>query len=163
MNNDGVIDINDQTMLEQAQAGQDVDFARMFNPTGLYEVNQQTQQDIQTAQDLNTQQNLNTQQQIESTRARQQQERGQERLARDLALYTPQTATTNQMGVANIDYLYDIGGDSVFAPNAGTNLFSPYGPSNVVQNRQPTRQPRAAAQGGLLSRNNELLRLLGED
>ena len=163
VNNDGVIDINDQTMLEQAQAGQDVDFARMFNPTGLYEVNQQTQQDIQTAQDLNTQQNLNTQQQIESTRARQQQERGQERLARDLALYTPQTATTNQMGVANIDYLYDIGGDSVFAPNARTNLFSPYGPSNVVQNRQPTQQPRAAAQGGLLSRNNELLRLLGED
>ena len=167
VNNDGVIDINDQTMLEQAQAGQDVDFARMFNPTGLYEVNQQTQQDIQTAQDLNTQQNLNIQQQIESTRQR----GNEEELLRDILGSSDLTggkASTQQMGTANINYLYDIGGDSVFAPNARTNLFSPYGASNVVpaiqpQARQIRQQPRAAAQGGLLSRNNELLRLLGED
>jgi len=167
VNDDGVIDINDQTMLEQAQAGQDVDFARMFNPTGLYEVNQQTQQDIQTAQDLNTQQNLNTQQQIESTRQR----GNEEELLRDILGSSDLTggkASTQQMGTANINYLYDIGGDSVFAPNARTNLFSPYGASNVVpaiqpQARQIRQQPRAAAQGGLLSRNNELLRLLGED
>ena len=69
------------------------------------------------------------------------------------------------MGTANIDYLYDIGGGSIFAPTNRTNLFTPYGGSNVVPvNPNPQqRQPRAAAQGGLLSRNDELLRLLGED
>jgi hypothetical protein len=138
----------------------------MFNPTGLYNVNQQTQQDIQTAQELNTQQNLNIQTQIENTRKAQEVERGQERFARDLALYEPQTRTTQKMGLANIDYLYDIGGSDIFAPTNRTQRFSPYGNSNVVpaqnQNQNPNNVKRVA-QGGLLKRNDSLLKLLGEE
>ena len=165
VNQDGVIDINDQTMLEMAQSGQDVDLGSMFNPTGLYEVNQQTQQDILTAQELNTQQNLNIQNQIENTRAQQRQERGQERLVEDLINYTPQTASTQQMGVANIDYLYDVGGQDIFAPTNRTQRFSPYGNSNAVPVNQSiqTQNVRRAAQGGLLKRNDSLLKLLGEE
>ncbi len=160
VNNDGVIDINDQAMLEQSFAGQDIALQGQFAPTGLYEVNQQTQQDLQTAQDLNTQQNLNIQNQIEATRQR----GNQEEFLRALAADPGRSASTQQMGTANIDYLYDIGGGSIFAPTNRTNLFTPYGGSNVVPvNPNPQqRQPRAAAQGGLLSRNDELLKLLGE-
>ena len=84
-----------------------------------------------------------------------------------MLLEEPQTATTQQMGVANIPYLYDISGQSVFAPTNRTQLFSPYGDSNVVpiapQNQQNKPQLRPFAKGGLIRRNNALLRLIGED
>ena len=183
VNNDGILDIKDQAMLEQAAAEQEVALGGKFAPTGLYAQNadiaaqQKQEQDAQFEQEqelardrqleMQTNINTNTNTQIEANRARQQQERGQERLTQDLLAYTPQTATTNQMGVADIDYLYDIGGDSIFAPTNRTNLFSPYGDSNVVPVNQNQNQNqnnvRRAAQGGLLRRNDSLLKLLGEN
>jgi hypothetical protein len=167
VNQDGVVDINDQVMLEQAMAGQDVALQGRFAPTGLYEQAAQTQQDIETAQELATQQAIQTQQQIQSTAAEQTRQRREDQFLRDLLLEEPQTATTQQMGVANIPYLYDISGQSVFAPTNRTQLFSPYGDSNVVpiapQNQQNKPQLRPFAKGGLIRRNNALLRLIGED
>jgi hypothetical protein len=167
VNQDGVVDINDQVMLEQAMAGQDVALQGRFAPTGLYAQTAQTQQDIETAQELATQQAIQTQQQIRDTAEQQRQQRGQERLLRDLLFEEPQTATTQQTGVVNIPYLYDIGGENIFAPTNRTQLFSPYGTSNVVpitpQNQQTRPQLQPFAKGGLIRRNNALLRLIGED
>ena len=147
-------------------AGQDVALQGRFAPTGLYEQAAQTQQDIETAQELATQQAIQTQQQIQSTAAEQTRQRREDQFLRDLLLEEPQTATTQQMGVANIPYLYDISGQSVFAPTNRTQLFSPYGASNVVpitpQQQQPQQLPRAAAMGGLIARNNKLLKILGD-
>ena len=162
VNQDGVIDINDQTLLEQALAGQEVELAGQFAPTGLYAEQAQTQQDIQTAQDLATQQYLDLQQQIEATRQR----ANEERLFRDILSDPGQTVTSTPSPLAQIPYLYDISGESIFAPTNRTQLFSPYGASNVVpitpQQQQPQQLPRAAATGGLIARNNKLLKILGD-
>ena len=145
VNQDGVIDINDQAMLEQAFAG-DIVTEGFFQPTGLYEVNQQTQQDIQAAQDLNTQQNLAIQTQM--TQQRQQEQFDQD--IRDMAALQAaqqRTATTKKMGVADIDYLYDIGGESIFATPQQQSLFaSPY-----------------AKGGKVIDSTDRLLKIIGED
>ena len=103
---------------------------------------------------------------MEATRIRQQQEKVDDRLIEALQSYTPATATTQQKGVANIDYMYDIGGSDIFAPTNRTQRFSPYGDSNVVpiqnQNQNPNNVKKVA-QGGLLRRNDSLLKLLGEE
>ena len=175
VNNDGVIDINDQNMLAESLGGQEVDlYGDKFNATGLYLYNDQiaakqkleAEQQFEQEQQLAKDRQLEMQTQIENTRKAQERERGQERFARDLALYEPQTRTTQQMGLANIDYLYDIGGSDIFAPTNKTQRFSPYGNSNVVpvqnQNQNPNNVKRVA-QGGLLKRNDSLLKLLGEE
>ena len=175
VNNDGVIDINDQNMLAESLGGQEVDlYGDKFNATGLYLYNDQiaakqkleAEQQFEQEQQLAKDRQLEMQTQIENTRKAQERERGQERFARDLALYEPQTRTTQQMGLANIDYLYDIGGSDIFAPTNRTQKFSPYGNSNVVpvqnQNQNPNNVKRVA-QGGLLKRNDSLLKLLGEE
>jgi len=175
VNNDGVIDINDQNMLAESLSGQEVDlYGDKFNATGLYLYNDQiaakqkleAEQQFEQEQQLAKDRQLEMQTQIENTRKAQERERGQEKFARDLALYEPQTRTTQQMGLANIDYLYDIGGSDIFAPTNKTQRFSPYGNSNVVpvqnQNQNPNNVKRVA-QGGLLKRNDSLLKLLGEE
>jgi hypothetical protein len=61
-----------------------------------------------------------------------------------------QSVTVAPSKPLELEYQYDIGGDSIFANPQQAALFSsPYG--------------KAAAQGGLIDRNEDLLRLIGED
>ena len=164
VNNDGVIDINDQIMLEQSLAGQDVVFDpnSQFAATGLYAYNdeiarQQQEQETKRQADLFAK--------IDEDRNR----ASAQDLYRDILGASDlegRTVTSTPADPARIDYLYDISGDSIFATPQQEQLFaSPYGRRTV---QQPTQQPvqptrLAAAKGGLLRRNDELLRLLGED
>ena len=149
VNNDGVIDTTDQAMLEQSFTGQDVALQGQFAPTGLYAQEAQTQQDIQRAQDLATQQNLQIQQQIDNNRKRgNTADLFQQIIGSEDAF--GQTVTVDESPLAELKYQYDIGGDSIFANPQQAALFgNPYG--------------KAAAQGGLIDRNEDLLRLIGED
>jgi hypothetical protein len=164
VNNDGLIDINDQIMLEQSLAGQDVVFDpdSQFAATGLYAYNdeiarQQREQETKRQTDLFTK--------IDEDRNK----ANAQALYRDILGASDlegRTVTSTPAAPARIDYLYDISGDSIFATPQQEQLFaSPYGRRAV---QQPTQQPvqptrLAAAKGGLLRRNDELLRLLGED
>ena len=176
VNNDGVIDINDKNMLEEAFGGKEVAFGAdsRFTASGLYAYNdaiaaqQKAEAELAAEKqaELATELQLQTSKQMEATRIRQQQEKVDDRLIEALQSYTPATATTQQKGVANIDYMYDIGGSDIFAPTNRTQRFSPYGDSNVVpiqnQNQNPNNVKKVA-QGGLLRRNDSLLKLLGEE
>ena len=170
VNNDGVIDINDQNMLAESLGGQEVDlYGDKFNATGLYAYNDAiaAQQKIEADARFETEQELETKRQLEmqtQTNYNREQSKVQD-LFKDIAGssdLTGRTVTTTPGPLTNIDYLYDIGGDSIFANPRQEELFAaPYGESN---SRRPVQDRRlAAAQGGLLKRNNELLRLLGED
>ena len=66
VNNDGVIDINDQTMLEQAFGGQNVALSGQFGATGLYAYNDAiaAQQKLE-AEQLAAQQKLEAEKQFE--------------------------------------------------------------------------------------------------
>jgi hypothetical protein len=83
-------------------------------------------------------------------------------------LAQPGVAQTQQMGPAQIRYMYDIGGDSIFANPQQEALFaSPYGARTaqapVIQNNVnfPSFNPIAKKQkGGIIERNDDLLRLL---
>ena len=81
---------------------------------------------------------------------------------------TTRTAQTQQQGVANIDYLYDIGGTDIFAPTNRTQRFSPYGGTNVVPINTPQQQQLSSfltpkrAKGGIIERNEALLKILGD-
>ena len=169
VNNDGLIDINDQNMLKQALAGQDVSLSGQFEATGLYAYNDAiaAQQKAEQEAQFETEQQLEADRQLElQTQANYNMEQGKvQDLFRDIAGssdLTGQIATTTPGPLTNIDYLYDIGGDSVFATPRQEQLFaSPYGDLNTQRPVQDRRL--AAAKGGLLRRNNELLRLLGED
>jgi hypothetical protein len=149
VNNDGVVDINDQAMLEQSLGGQNITLQGQFAPTGLYAQEAQTQQDIQTAQDLATQQNLQLQQQIDNNRKRGNTADLFQQIIGSEDVFG-QTVTVDESPLTELKYQYDIGGDSIFANQQQAALFSnPYG--------------KAAAQGGLIDRNEDLLRLIGED
>ena len=171
---DGILDINDQNMLTGAlQGDQDVTFAdtSMFNPaTGLYleqETDTQTQLDAIT--DMNTQ--INTQIQTG------QREDNISRMMKELNASSDamgQRVDVTTPGPMNIDYLYDISGDSVFATPQQAQLFgSPYGGTRAAQPTQTpantTVQPRAQrrasgfAEGGQVEDENDmLLRILGD-
>jgi len=170
VNNDGVIDINDQNMLTESLGGQEVDlYGNKFNATGLYAYNDAiaAQQKREADARFEAEQQLEADRQLEmQTQANYNKEQGKvQDLFKDIASSSDLaggTATTTPGPLTNIDYLYDIGGDSIFANSRQEELFAtPYGESN---SRRPVQDRRlAAAQGGLLKRNNELLRLLGED
>jgi hypothetical protein len=154
VNNDGVIDINDQTMLEQAFGGQDVTLGGQFASTGLYAYNDQiaadqalqAQEQFEQEQQLEQERNMELQTQI----TQQQQERDFEERAQELATLQAaqqRTATTKQMGVAEIDYMYDLFGDSIFATPKQESLFtSPYAKGGAVKDR-----------------TDRLLKIIGED
>ena len=77
-----------------------------------------------------------------------------------------QQVTTTPGEKAQIDYLYDIGGDNIFATEQQAGLFaSPYGTRRVQPQpaNNPTGPRRGFAQGGQVEdENDRLLRLLGE-
>ena len=154
VNNDGVIDINDQLMLEQAFSGQDVALGGQFASTGLYAYNDQiaAEQAIAAQQQFETEQQLaqdrQTQLQTQMTQQQRQQQFDQD--VRDMAALQAaqqRIATTQQKGVAEIDYLYDISGESIFATPQQQSLFaSPY-----------------ARGGAVKDSTDRLLKIIGED
>ena len=162
---DGIIDINDQTLLETAlQGDEDVTLAdtSMFNPaTGLY---LQQEQDTETTMDAITDMNTNINTNIQTN--------AQQAALRDLVSLEQQGAfkgaktTVSSADPMNIDYLYDF--NSVFANPSQEGLFaSPY--STTTRNKPannsmgPTPMASGFAKGGQVEDENDmLLRLLGE-
>ena len=154
VNNDGVIDINDQLMLEQAFSGQDVALGGQFASTGLYAYNDQiaAEQAIAAEQQFETEQQLaqDRQMQLQTQMTQQQRQQQFDQDVRDMAALQAaqqRIATTQQKGVAEIDYLYDIGGESIFATPQQQSLFaSPY-----------------ARGGAVKDSTDRLLKIIGED
>jgi hypothetical protein len=162
---DGIIDINDQTLLETALQGEeDVTLAdtSMFTPaTGIYgEIDTQTDAITDMITDLNTQ--INTK--IDA--------QGQQEALRDLlsmeqaGLFKGAKTTVSSADPMNIDYLYDF--SSVFANPSQQGLFaSPYSTTtrNKAANQPMGPMPMASgfAKGGQVEDENDmLLRILGD-
>lgn len=158
---DGIIDINDQTLLETAlQGDQDVTLAdtSIFQPsTGVY-----SQIDTQTDAITDMINNLTTQ-----ITTQQQQENLRDLLSMEQAgLFKGAKTTVSSADPMNIDYLYDF--SSIFANPSQQGLFaSPY--STTTRNKaanQPTGpMPTASgfAKGGQVEDENDmLLRILGD-
>jgi hypothetical protein len=166
---DGILDVNDQNMLMDALQGNDVTLAdtSMFNPaTGLYlQQEQDTQTTLDAILDMNTQINTNI-----DTEAKNASQRDFLQAA-GMGAFDGRGVTVTTPDPMNIDYLYDISGDSIFATPSQASLFaSPYGgtraPTQTAQPVQPTQPfattPRRFAQGGQVEDETDmLLRILG--
>jgi hypothetical protein len=164
VNNDGVIDINDQGMLEQSFGGQQVALqGDMFSPTGLYKQNtdiaaqQKLEQDAQFEQEqaLEQERQMNLQTQIQTNA-----QKGEfDDFATDVM-----NMQAAQQGVVterpadkfNLDYVYDFG--SIFANDQQEQLFAnPYGDYN--NDMFGVKK----AKGGIIeSDTDRLIRLIGE-
>ena len=166
---DGILDINDQNMLTDALQGTDVTLAdtSIFTPaTGLY---LQQEQDTQTTMDaitnMNTQINTNIQTEAKNAAQRDFLQ------AAGMGAFDGRGVSVSTPDPMNINYLYDISGDSIFATPQQAGLFaSPYGgtraPTQTAQPVQPTQPfaatPRKFAQGGQIEDETDmLLRILG--
>ncbi len=158
---DGIIDINDQTLLETAlQGDQDVTLAdtSIFQPsTGIYsEIDTQTDAITDMINNLTTQ--ITTQQQQENLR---------DLLSMEQAgLFKGAKTTVSSADPMNIDYLYDF--SSIFANPSQQGLFaSPYSTTtrNKAANQPMGPMPTASgfAKGGQVEDENDmLLRILGD-
>jgi hypothetical protein len=141
VNNDGIIDVNDLTALQQSFQGEQVDLsqAQQFQPTGLYDfvlgLNQQTQAQL-AAEAEKTRQFGNINELFGLLAG------AQDITGRQVTVETPDPA--------RIGYLYDF--SSIFATPQQEGMFvSPYG------------SQRGYAKGGtVFDANDELLKLLGE-
>ncbi len=179
---DGILDINDQDLLNLVLQGSDATLAdsSIFTPaTGLYAQQQQAQQQQQEFQQQQAQQqqqdtdsvselinNLNTQINAQlDTNAQQQAARDFLELEQ-LGAFQGARTTVTTPDPLNLDYLYDF--ESIFAnPTQEGKFLSPY--STTTRNKpanQPTGpMPMASgfAEGGQVEDENDmLLRLLGE-
>ena len=166
VNNDGVINEIDQVLLEDSFGGQDVQFAQesqFGDASGLYlQIAEQNEalaeQEAQRQADLaaQQQQQQEQQQQITQQRAREQGEQLDQLGEQAVGAVQQQVSVgaAPKGPLTQIDYLFDVYGDNIFATPRQKELFlSPYGGG------QP---PQRAAQGGIIQTNDELLRLLGE-
>ena len=168
VNNDGVIDINDQNMLEQSLAGQDVDlYGDMFNATGLYKYNAdiaaqqklEAEQQFEQEQELEQQRQLEIQTQIDTNQRRADFDKEIRDVAR-LQAAQPTIATTQQMGLANIGPAYNF--ESIFRDQKQDQFYNtPFGGYGPNLFGEPA--PVARAQGGKIeSDTDKLIRLIGE-
>jgi hypothetical protein len=166
---DGIVDISDQNLLtDTLQGTTDTALAdtSMFDPaTGLF---LQQEKDTQTQLDAITDMNTDINTQIDTQTRKQNVNQLGEMLAGANDLYGQQVTTTPGEK-AQIDYLYDIGGDSIFATEQQAGLFaSPYGtkrgqPQPANNPMGPMARASGFAQGGQVEdENDRLLRLLGE-
>lgn len=149
---DGIVDINDQNLLNDAIQGQDVAFATesKFQPaTGIFaQLEQQAEAQTQLQQQIDAQNALAVEQQQQLAQQVEDEAVKSRRLGnlkdlRNMAIQDASRITTvNPQPVAKIGPAYDFG--SIFR-DAGQESFykSPY------------------AQGGMIETNEELLRLIG--
>lgn len=143
VNNDGVLDINDQTLLEQSLAGEEVQLAPesafVTDPTGVYgalyntqqEIQQQMEQDQQAQMDaimdMNTQ--INTQLQTNQRMSNISDLRNLLMQQSDIGGQQVSVRTPDPM---RINYLYDF--SSIFANPQQASLFpSPYAKGGQVE------------------------------
>ena len=164
VNNDGVIDINDQNMLEQAFGGKDVALqGGMFGPTGLYKQNA----DIAAQQKLEQDAQFEQEQALEQERQLQMQTQIQTNAQKgefdDFATDVMNMQAAQQGVITetpadkfNLDYTYDFG--SIFANDQQEQKFaSPFS--------APSGSPFGVnkARGGVIeSDTDRLIRLIGE-
>ena len=138
---DGIVDINDQTLLEQALGGQQVTFAdtSQFTPTGVYGTIQDVQTDLTQQMEQNQEQTLDTIQQMEQdivTNIKDEAMRAGARNFLQMALQAPDAAG-QQVSVKTPDplelrYIYDW--SSIFANPSQEALFtSPYAKGGQVE------------------------------
>ena len=167
VNNDGVIDINDQNMLEQSLAGQDVSLGGQFAATGLYAYNDQIAADqaiedqrrFEEEQELAQEQAMQIQQQMDlNTKQGQIEDYARDYFAMEAA--RPDIATTKQMGLANIGKAYDF--NSIFRDQQQDQFyntpFGGYGSSPFGE-----AAPVVRAKGGVIENDTDrLIRLIGE-
>ena len=178
---DGIVDILDQNLLtDTLQGTTDTPLAdtSMFNPaTGLYlQADQNTQATLDAAADMNQDMNQDFVMQMDRNNKQQNVNQLAEMLAGANDIGGRQVVTTPG-DKAQIDYLYDISGDNIFATEEQAGLFgSPYGTNRALPPSDQSwmsgyRSPRmdgrgpndAFAQGGQVEdENGRLLRLLGE-
>jgi hypothetical protein len=131
----------------------------MFNPaTGLYlQADQNTQATLDAAADMNQDMNQDFVMQMDRNNKQQNVNQLAEMLAGANDIGGRQVVTTPG-DKAQIDYLYDISGDNIFATEEQAGLFgSPYGTK-----RGPTGAGNLAQGGQVEDENGRLLRLLGE-
>ena len=148
---DGKVDVADQTVLQNALQGQDVQFAQdsKFAPTGIFGTVADTQTDLtQQIIDSQTQiQNLITQQAEDEKQRRAMQAQRQQRMQNVQQLFgamQPQTVEVKQSPIAQIGAPYDF--QSIFR-DAGQESFY----------RTPYRK------GGQVTEiNDTLLKLIGD-
>ena len=159
---DGLVDINDQTLLETALQGEeDVTLAdtSMFNPaTGMYaEMDANTDAITDMITDMNTE--INTKIDTQTNALAAQARENEFRRMKEAGAFDGATISATTPDPMNIDYLYDF--ESIFANPQQQSLFgSPYGGSRD----KPVKQARAGgfAQGGQVEDENDmLLRILG--
>ena len=159
---DGIVDILDQNLLtDTLQGTTDTPLAdtSMFNPaTGLYlQADQNTQATLDAAADMNQDMNQDFVMQMDRNNKQQNVNQLAEMLAGANDIGGRQVVTTPG-DKAQIDYLYDISGDNIFATEEQAGLFgSPYGTK-----RGPTGAGNLAQGGQVEDENGRLLRLLGE-
>ena len=168
---DGMVDILDQNLLtDTLQGTTDTPLAdtSMFNPaTGLYlQADQNTQTQLDAITDMNT--DINTQ--IDTQNRIQTREQNfselQQLLGQSVDAAGQQVQVTPGDKV-QLDYLYDIGGDSVFATQEQAGMFSsPFGGNRAgsrpeATSKFPTRTRNFAQGGQVEDENDRLLRLLG--
>ena len=149
---DGIVDINDQNLLNNALQGQDVAFApesQFESATGIFaQLDAQTQAQMDAQAQIQAQLDAQTQQQLDSQMqiAQQVEDEAKKRNVRDLQNMLVQDAnritTVKSQPVAEIGDPYDFA--SIFR-DSGQDAFyrSPY------------------KQGGIVDANEELLRLIG--
>ena len=134
VNADNVVDIADQTMLQQVMAGTvpqtQLAPTSQFAATGIQgQIQQQTQMQQQLQQQIQTQ---------EANRLKRQTQQNQQAYMQQLLETSPVEVKTPDP--ASIDYVYDPFGESIFATPQQEALFV-----------DPFTQRNAAAQGGIVS------------
>jgi len=171
VNNDGVIDTNDQILLEQAFSGQDATLGDMFDATGLYAYNDAiaAQQKLEAEEQFETEQELEQQRQFEIQTQIDQNQRlnkfdDEIRRAAEMQAAQPTVATTNKMGLAKIGPQYQF--DTIFAnqqqEQAYGTPFGGYGPSSSPLGQSPFGVRKAS--GGIIKDSTDrLLKIIGED
>ena len=171
VNNDGVIDLNDKIMLEQAINGGDVTLGGQFEATGLYAYNDAiaAQQKLEADQQFEAEQELAQKQQLQIQTQIDQNQRlnkfdDEVRRVMEIQAAQPTVATTKKMGLADIGSQYQF--DTIFAnrqqEQAYSTPFGGYGPSPSPLGRSPFGVKKAS--GGIIKDSTDrLLKIIGEN
>ena len=183
VNADGVIDQTDIDLLTAVQTGDygtyggELATDSLFATTGFYDIFDQNtytqeqaaieaerkrQQDLDTQNDINTQIQTDINTQIALDRANAEKEEYGDLMQQVQAMSQVSVETPQEL--ANIEYMYDVYGDSPFATDKQRGLYqSPYARAKQDEMAATQQLPlRAAAEGGLIEdETDELMKLLG--